>query len=220
MSDITTKTRILCYGDSNTRGDVPRIGGRLPLDSIWPSVLERKLDDDFKVINAGVWGRTFATDDHNHQFLNGKKSWPLIHETFTPMDIIILMLGSNDFKSTYEENSAEKVLNDCKKLLTEIDYWVENETKLILLKPPKVNQELLNSYDPDYWQGAEKKQHRFIELLDNSFLESLELKNLKLSLHDPNNVANVSSKDGLHLDLENHKKLAEYLFNIINKEKI
>ena len=49
---------ILCYGDSNTYGLMPDSPDRYPRDVRWTGILQKKLGEDYYVIEEGLSGRT------------------------------------------------------------------------------------------------------------------------------------------------------------------
>ncbi len=54
---------IVCYGDSNTWGAIPRSNDRYPRSSRWTDILQKLLGGDYEVINEGLCGRTFAVSN-------------------------------------------------------------------------------------------------------------------------------------------------------------
>ncbi|HSH08787.1 MAG TPA: hypothetical protein VK995_00250 [Oceanipulchritudo sp.] len=55
---------VMCFGDSNTWGASPKIGGgRYDRQTRWPGVLQRELGEDYYVIEEGLPGRTTVWDD-------------------------------------------------------------------------------------------------------------------------------------------------------------
>lgn len=92
---------ILCYGDSNTWGLDYANGGRIPFDERWPNVMQRELGDGYRVFAEGVNGRTSAQDDPADRFpeaKNGKKALVPCLRAHAPLDMVLLMLGTNDLK--------------------------------------------------------------------------------------------------------------------------
>ena len=64
---------ILCYGDSNTYGLMPDSPDRYPRDVRWTGILQKKLGEDYYVIEEGLSGRTTLWDDPVEEHKNGKK---------------------------------------------------------------------------------------------------------------------------------------------------
>ena len=94
---------IVCYGDSNTWGAVPMPGRMLPErfapQERWPGVLRETLGAGFTVIEEGLNGRTTCLDDPIEGLhKNGLKHLPVILESHAPIDLLIVMLGTNDLK--------------------------------------------------------------------------------------------------------------------------
>jgi lysophospholipase L1-like esterase len=91
---------VLCYGDSNTWGNIPKSDLRFPRDVRWPSVLQSFLGDDYEVISEGLCGRTLKSDIVSPEKNGIKYILPCILSS-EPLDWVIIMLGSNDVKDKY-----------------------------------------------------------------------------------------------------------------------
>jgi lysophospholipase L1-like esterase len=87
---------ILCYGDSITWGYNPSEGTRFPFGGRWPGILQTELGESYRVIEESVPGRTTNLDSPYLPDRNGKKSLTLALESHMPIDLFILMLGTND----------------------------------------------------------------------------------------------------------------------------
>lgn len=102
MSDemgATEPRTILAYGDSLTWGADPKSDARHPQDGRWPDVLAAELGDGASVIAEGLCGRTTAYDDDTGDCdRNGARLLPTLLATHVPVDLLILMLGTNDMK--------------------------------------------------------------------------------------------------------------------------
>lgn len=46
--------KVLIYGDSNTWGDNFILGKRIPDENQWPNILQKSLNDKFKIIQEGL----------------------------------------------------------------------------------------------------------------------------------------------------------------------
>lgn len=97
---------ILCYGDSNTHGTVPMDTledmGRFAPETRWPGVLAAELGAGWRVIEAGLPGRTTVHPDPIagvHK--NGIAVLPAVLESHRPIDLVVLMLGTNDLKRRF-----------------------------------------------------------------------------------------------------------------------
>lgn len=107
--------RILCFGDSNTYGYDPRgfFGDRYGAEDRWPDLLAKKTGHE--IINAGANGREIPRDSGALRLL----------EAHAPVDIFLLMLGTNDLLqgASVKEAAArmdaflERLLPCCKGIL-------------------------------------------------------------------------------------------------------
>uniref|UniRef100_A0AAN0NLC3 GDSL-type esterase/lipase family protein n=1 Tax=Yoonia rhodophyticola TaxID=3137370 RepID=A0AAN0NLC3_9RHOB len=97
---------ILAYGDSNTHGTPPMtdrmVYARYGADVRWPTLLGRSLQPDWQVIEAGLPGRTAAHDCPvmgTHR--NGQVGLRIALESHGPIDLLTIMLGTNDSKTFF-----------------------------------------------------------------------------------------------------------------------
>jgi len=95
-----TKT-ILCFGDSITWGYNPKDGTRFAAEDRWPRALESALGGRVRVIEEGLNARTVATDDLARPFRNGMAMLPPLLESHAPIDMVVIMLGTNDSAPCY-----------------------------------------------------------------------------------------------------------------------
>lgn len=92
---------ILCYGDSNTWGADPVNNTRHPYEKRWTTVLQKELGSDYLVIPEGLNGRTTVWDDPIELHKSGSKYLPPCLESHKPLDLVIIMLGTNDLKQRF-----------------------------------------------------------------------------------------------------------------------
>src|SRR6188768_466661 len=98
---------VVCYGDSNTHGADPITHGRFPRDVRWPGVLASELGDAAAVIEEGLNGRTTLWDDPFMDFRNGKPYLLPCLRSHQPVDVLVLMLGTNDLKTIFGRAAHE-----------------------------------------------------------------------------------------------------------------
>jgi lysophospholipase L1-like esterase len=97
---------ILCYGDSNTWGYDASTGGRFPPETRWPKVLQRELGDGYKVIAEGLNGRTTVWPDPvEGEYKSGKSYLTACLESHHPLDLVVIMLGTNDLKHRFGQSA-------------------------------------------------------------------------------------------------------------------
>jgi lysophospholipase L1-like esterase len=96
---------VLCFGDSLTWGWVPRNppvpSERFPPEVRWTGVLADRLGEDYLVIEEGLSGRTTTADDPTDPRLNGSAYLPAALASHLPLDLVLLMLGTNDTKASF-----------------------------------------------------------------------------------------------------------------------
>ena len=108
---------ILCYGDSNTHGTMPMRGAgvseRHPKMQRWPEVMARRLGPAHDVISEGLPGRTTVHDDPvEGGERSGIKVLPAILHSHKPIDLMVLMLGTNDLKPRFSVTAHETLGSD------------------------------------------------------------------------------------------------------------
>lgn len=99
---------ILCFGDSNTWGYNPvKNGERHNYSDRWTTHLSRYLGEEYLVIPEGLNGRTTVWDDPIKGEVNGQKYLKPCLESHKPIDLVILMLGTNDLKAKFNLPAAD-----------------------------------------------------------------------------------------------------------------
>lgn len=140
---------VLCFGDSNTWGFIPEsISAPFPErhahDVRWTGVLARELGTEFRVIEEGQNGRTTVHDDPFATMRNGKLVLPALLESHKPLDLVVLMLGSNDLKSVYGVSPVEIAMGA--RLLAQMILSSDAGPKhrapqLLLMCPPAIGEQ-------------------------------------------------------------------------------
>jgi len=210
------EVRILCYGDSNTWGYISGSNHNRYLSSQrWTGVLQSLLGYSYFVIEEGLNSRTLISND-DRPGKEGKNGYeyliPCI-DTHDPIDIVVLMLGTNELKSVYNKTPEEIgfILENhfVKTILTRKSQFLENFPKLILVCPPLVNEN--TDYCKNKYEGANEKAKKLNEIY-KSIAE-------KYKCNFVDNDKLTVGIDGVHLDEASHKILAEKIFNEIKKIK-
>ncbi len=209
-----TKT-ILCYGDSNTYGYMPENGARYPKDVRYPGRLQILLGDDYTVIEEGCNGRTTIHDDPADGWKNGLDYLkPCLH-SHRPVDIVILMLGSNDLKTTFNL-TAEQIAADAGRLVEVIKEFTavkQNFTpKIILVSPPEIGKGIKSSpFSGAFDERSISESKKFPE-----FYKAVAEKTGCVFFNAAKYVY-PSDKDSLHLTEKGHKIMAEKLCELVKK---
>lgn len=203
---------VLCYGDSLTWGFDAAVLGRHPYEDRWPSVLQAQLGDGYRVIPEGLNGRTTAYDDHvAGADRNGARILPTILTTHSPIDLVVVMLGSNDMKpfTCGHAIGAKQGMQRLVDIVRGHDYPVSQAAPSVLLvSPPPLRR-------------AEKED--YAAMFDESIEESRKLAGLYARLgdeigcavFDAGSVASTVAIDGVHLDAANTRALGVALAPVV-----
>ena len=205
--------RILCYGDSNTWGYISGSDHkRYNEKERWTKLLQNKLGEDYEVIEEGLSSRTLCSDD-NRPGKEGKNGFVYLKpclETHDKIDIIVLMLGTNELKNTFN-NTVEDIvgmMNRYVEFITNFKSRIDNSTPHIIISGlPLVKEATDYCANGDKYKGATQKSHE----LNRLYKEYCKNKNIT---YIDNNDLQVGV-DGVHLTKESHKKLAQKLFETI-----
>lgn len=194
--------RILCFGDSNTFGYKPDRSGRFDKNTRWTGLLSNSLKDNFTIIEDGLCGRTVALDDPFCDGRNGLKSIGNSVRENSPIDLLIIMLGTNDLKAFYGMN-AKKIAENCGKLIDKALDSCENPStmKILLVSPILLGKNIL-AINSAYNTQSVTASH----LLSKEFKALAEEKNCYFLAAE--NYAKTSDLDCEHMSSEEHKKLA------------
>jgi lysophospholipase L1-like esterase len=216
MNTNSETVKILCYGDSNTWGWVPGEMGkkRFNVDERYPGILQKLLGDEFEVLENGLGARTTNIDDPRTELpnRNGLNSIVSDLDVYSPLDFVIIMLGTTDTKEMLNR-SVEEISEGLEEIVKVIQskqvldgYSVP---KVIIVTPSIVNEEV--DFAKEFFKGGEAKglqlRSKYAELAQK----------YKCDFIDPTNVVNVDERDGVHLSKENHKALAELISKKFNK---
>lgn len=204
------KKSILCYGDSNTFGHRPTDGQRYPYGVRWTSLLAENLGKDFQVIEAGLNSRTTVIDDEVEKYRNGLKYIDVVVEMNWPLDLVILMLGTNDMKVRYQAQAvdiaegARSIVREIRRLHQEIrPDWMP---QILLVSPLLVGEKIRDRLsDCSEGFGDERAYWLSRELAP---LYQQVAREEGCHFLDAGSVASAGTADALHLEEEGHRDLA------------
>lgn len=204
------KKSILCYGDSNTFGHRPMDGQRYPYGVRWTSLLAENLGKDFQVIEAGLNSRTTVIDDEVEKYRNGLKYIDVVVEMNWPLDLVILMLGTNDMKVRYQAQAvdiaegARSIVREIRRLHQEIrPDWMP---QILLVSPLLVGEKIRDGLsDCSEGFGGERAYWLSRELAP---LYQQVAREEGCHFLDAGSVASAGTADALHLEEEGHRDLA------------
>ena len=141
--------RILCFGDSNTYGYIPGGAGRYGENIRWTGRLQDKMSTEAIIIEEGLCGRTTVFQDELRIGRKGIELLPVLLESHAPLDVVVVMLGTNDCKTVYGA-SAEVIGKGIEKIIGQIRAILP-ETRILLISPILLGNEVWKTeYDPEF----------------------------------------------------------------------
>ncbi|MED1468938.1 SGNH/GDSL hydrolase family protein [Bacillus salipaludis] len=207
------KRRIVCFGDSNTWGFDAATMGRFPEGVRWTSLLAEGLGDDFQVVEEGLSGRTSVVDDPLFEGLNGLTYLHPCLMSHAPLELVVIMLGTNDTKERFNLTSfniAQGIARLALKAKSTPAGLNGAPPKVLVMAPPPIGKEYL---DTEVGKSMGKNCDRKSAELPSHLKELLQLQGtefLDLSGHVPMNTI-----DYMHLDEEGHQLLAKLVLQKI-----
>ena len=207
------KQTVLCFGDSNTYGCCADPGdtrshdpGRFAPEERWPGLLQRALGEDVLVAEAGASGRTTARNDPRHPGIQAALTLPPCLEEHAPVDLLVLMQGTNDTKERMGL-SPEEIAGDLEELLVrvrELNCWRASPNILLLAPPP-----LAGIAEASMGAGSVAKSAALAPL----FRAAAE--RTGCAFLDTAPLASLSPTDGTHLTRRDHRALAQALVPVV-----
>lgn len=207
--------QILIYSDSLSWGIIPDSRQRLVFEKRWPGVLEILLNqkgNNVRVIENCLNGRRTVWADPFKEGRDGSQGLAQVIEMHSPLELVILMLGTNDFQDTHENNawlSAQGIV----KLIHIIHQAPIEPTMLtpeiMVVAPPKITNP----------KGAIANKFNGAELRDIGFASELKKVTEAYSVFyfDASTVTEASAVDGIHLDENQHLILGKAISNAVSE---
>ena len=216
----TARATVVCFGDSNTWGySIARAADpmpRLPADDRWVSVMARTLGPDHVVIAEGLPGRTTVFDDPVHgEHLNGRKHLRVCLETHKPVDVLVVLLGTNDLQSRYSA-SAWEIAEGAGTLL---DLAARSgcgpgggAPRAVLVAPPPTRVAGLGSPAEEIFERADEKSRRF----DVAFFAVAESRGA--AYLNGGGVIESSPDDGVHWSPDAHRTIGQAIAALVRSQ--
>ena len=212
------KKHIVCFGDSNTHGycadpsDCADGGDRFNEDERWTCLLQKKLGDDYLILEEGLSGRTTVFPDALHESMPGLDSIYASLMCHEPVDLLILMLGTNDTKERMGANAAcigigmDRLIGKPKT----VPAWRNGKPNILVIAPPHMGVGLYQCPEgipmgagcvEKSWDLA-KYYAQYAEAQGCAFL-------------DAEGIAEFNKIDCMHLSRKGHSQLADCLAKIV-----
>ncbi len=195
---------VLCYGDSNTYGADPAGGDRLPRDVRWPGVLAEQLAGEAYVIEEGLNGRTTLHEDPYSPGRSGLSYLVPCLDSHAPVDVVVIMLGTNDLKVTY----GLAVTDIAAGAATLVDTALRSQCgpgygapKVLLVAPPALGEpsDLMEVWG---FAGAPERNRALPHLY------RVAAEALGAGFLDGSAIVTADPADGVHLAADGHRTLA------------
>jgi lysophospholipase L1-like esterase len=208
--------KILCYGDSNTWGQKPDKSGRFAANVRWTGKLQDLLGEKYYSVEEGLGGRTTDLEYTKRSGRNGRAYLAPCLDSHNPLDVVVIMLGTNDLKIEFNRN-AHDVAVAIEGLIQDVKDTAGDQQditpKIIIVSPIRIND----------------AAPRFSEFYTSSFSHESALTSQRLAAEiatvaeangctflDASTVAEPGD-DGLHLTEESHTALTSLIARAVQR---
>jgi lysophospholipase L1-like esterase len=197
---------VLCFGDSNTHGTLPMtelyVAARLGPTERWPGVMRAVLGPGWQVIEEGLPGRTTVHPDPIEGADKcGEAALPMLLGSHLPLDLVIVMLGTNDLKPRFAVPAADIALS-AEKLVMQIGASTAGPgggaPRVLMVAPPPILE--VGPLAPLFAGGAAKSA-----AFGRLFGEAAARRGA--AFLDAGRVIASSPLDGIHFDAPAHEAL-------------
>lgn len=201
------KKHILCIGDSNTHGlctdpsENADHGSRYNEEERWTCLLQKALGEEYLVIEEGQSGRTCVYEDPAMDSVN---LLPVLHallNSHEPLDLLILMLGTNDAKKKFGTD-AKKITKGMQILVEEaksVPCWGADGPKILIVAPVPIEEGVTYpEFAPDCVETTKALAREYAFLAVAEQVDFLDAGGCELT-----------KADHVHLTAKGHRQLAE-----------
>ena len=197
----------MCIGDSNTHGlctdpsESADHGSRYNEEERWTCLLQKALGAEYLVIEEGLSGRTCVYDDPDMDSVN---LLPVLHallNSHEPLDLLILMLGTNDAKKKFGTD-AKKITKGMQILVEEaksVPCWGADGPKILIVAPVPIEEGVTYpEFAPDCVETTKALAREYAFLAVAEQVDFLDAGGCELT-----------KADHVHLTAKGHRQLAE-----------
>jgi len=205
IQEVALMFELMCFGDSNTWGYAPRSGERYPRSVRWTGVLQASLGSEFVVIEEGLNGRTTVWEDPVEGDKNGKRHLSPCLQSHAPLDLVVLLLGTNDLKKRYSAPLCD-IASGAGVLVDIIQASGTGRAgaapAVLLLAPPPLAATAVTAFGGIFEDGVEKSRE-----LGKLYKEAARLRGCPFL--DTGAIIKSSDIDGIHFEEKSHRILGE-----------
>ena len=212
------KKHIVCFGDSNTHGycaepwDCADHGERFNEEERWTCLLAKQLGEEYLVLEEGLGGRTTVFQDPLTEGLCGIDVIFPVLMSHEPVDLLVIMLGTNDTKERFGCN-AECISVGLERLIAKaksIECWKNGQPKILLIAPPHILEGLYEGpFGGIMGTGCPEKSRELAR-----FYKAVAQRR-GCAFLDAEGIAEFNKTDCMHLTRKGHKALAEKIAELV-----
>ena len=207
---------ILCFGDSNTWGMDPKTLKRFSPEVRWTGVLKKELGPGFNVIEEGLVGRTAVMSFSFEPEACGISYFLPCVKSHAPLDMVIIMLGTNDFAYGATPLGVARNLPRYISIANENASGIPGKKpKILLMSPVKITENFKKSPFLEIFGDVEISIEK--SKVYRGYVKTIAEENGCLWF-DSACAAAASETDWLHYDEKGHENLGKAIAEIIKKE--
>ena len=207
MIDITWEDvamkNILFFGDSNTYGYKPDKSGRYDYDVRWTGRIANLLGNEYNIIEEGLCGRTTIFPDAVRDARKGIDLIGVVVESHKPVDVIAIMLGTNDCKTEFHAD-AKTIAKGMEAVARKASKTAGEHAKIVIVSPIHLGKGVgEEGFDPEFNESSENVSRQLAWEYEKIANEN------GFYYFDAAGAAEPSEVDRQHLDEKGHKMFAE-----------
>lgn len=208
---------ILCFGDSLTWGYDPEPDGiRHPFEMRWPGALELGLNGKARVVEEGLPGRTTVFESSLLDHHNGKDALPMMIESHAPLDLVIIMLGTNDLQR-YLNGDAFSAARGVRRLVALVHEKITSlrtlrhpnlpMPEIMIISPPEILDTAIHPVGYEFFAENWAQSQHFSQKMKSVADE------MNTHFFDAAEIVTASQLDGVHLSATETQKLGQALIS-------
>lgn len=201
--------KLVCFGDSNTYGYIPAVGGRYDAGTRWTGLLQSLLPE-YEVVEAGLNGRTTVFEDEKSPDRNGSRALESIMRENADAECYIIMLGTNDCKIKFH-NDASTIAGGMEILISQLRLF-DSSVKCIIIAPPCMTPEAAVT-DMDFDTESVRVSAQLEPLYRRLALQN------GCGFIPACSFIQPDSSDGVHLSPEGHRILARLVHDYLTSDE-
>lgn len=209
------KRTIVCFGDSNTWGYDAETDQRFNDEIRWTGLLDTELGNSYRVIEEGLPGRTSVSEDPLFEGLAGISYLFPCLMSHAPLDLVVIMLGTNDTKERFaltSYNIAQGIVRLALKAKGSGAGHAGKAPEVLVIAPPPIGAEYIHT--PIGKPMGSNCSEKSMEL--SQHLAAL-LKGTDIHFMDSREYVSMNEIDYMHLDIQGHRNMADLVQNHVKR---